>query len=110
VSNLRELQQLGAPNFLHDFIDLYLRDTEGMLATLRQAVEGAQTNQVARLAQQLEQNSQSLGADTLAALCQTLANSASASTPESIRLSLLQVEEEYARVRSALRREESPLK
>jgi CheY-like chemotaxis protein len=109
VSNLRELQQLGAPNFLHDFIDLYLRDTDGMLGTLRQAVDGEQREVVARIARQLKLNSQSLGADQLAALCQALAARADDSAPEAIKHSLSEVEEEYARVRVALRREEGPV-
>lgn len=108
LKNLRELQRLGAPNFLHDFIDLYLRDTDGLLTTLRQALDNGRTDTVAHTAQQLKRTSQSLGADALTGLCEELEASASSSALEDIRLRMARVEDEYTRVRLALQHEEGP--
>ena len=110
LSQLRELHQLGSPNFLRDLIDLYVRDAEGLLAALRRASEGGQVETLVQIANRLKGSSQSLGADMLATLCAELGAGATNNNLAQVGPLLARVEDEYARVRLALAEERNQIR
>ncbi len=57
------------PAFLTDLIDTYLTDSLDLLATMRQALSGANPEQLRRAAHSLKSNSASFGAHRLASMC-----------------------------------------
>ena len=97
------------PAFLAELIDTYLTDSVGLLATMDQAVSGANADQLRRAAHSLKSNSASFGAHGLTGLCQELEHQArdgrlegAAPLLAQVRLAFADVERELSLVRGEL--------
>jgi HPt (histidine-containing phosphotransfer) domain-containing protein len=94
----------GDPAFLVELIDIYLTDSVGLLATMRQAVSGANAVELRRAAHSLKSNSASFGAGRLAGLCQELEDQARDEPLEGAAARLVHVEAAFVEVQRELRR------
>jgi len=102
LEKVREMLGENAPQLLANVIDLYLDDVQGLLATMRTAVDQADTGALQRVAHKLKSISAVLGATALANWCEELERIGRADTTTDCRDLVLQIEAEYTRVKVAL--------
>jgi HPt (histidine-containing phosphotransfer) domain-containing protein len=91
------------PVFLAELIDIYLTDSLGLLATMQQAVSGADAAELRRAAHSLKSNSASFGARGLTGLCQELEYQAGDNILEGAAARLVHVEAAFVKVERELR-------
>jgi len=102
---LRELKADGEPDVLSELIQMFLQETPQRLAALAEAVAGPDTAATERLVHSLKGSCGTLGASRMAALCEQLEHHTQREQSERMASSLRQLEEEFARVRTALEME-----
>ena len=91
-----------APGLMAELIDLYLANTPGLLAKLRQAIAQGDAGTVDNVAHTLKSNSTRLGAVTCSELCQELEIMGQSGELKGAEGKLAQLEQEHERVRVAL--------
>jgi HPt (histidine-containing phosphotransfer) domain-containing protein len=72
ISDLRELEQAGAPGFVAELIDLFLKEAIVHLARLRDSLKNKDASLFARAAHTMKGSSGNLGAMTLSHICAEL--------------------------------------
>jgi signal transduction histidine kinase/DNA-binding response OmpR family regulator len=92
----------GDTAYVAEIIDAFLVDTPRLLLDLRQAMEQKQGDSLRRAAHTLKGSSASLGAMTLASLCQELEALGKSGTMAGVAARIAQAETEYETVRVAL--------
>lgn len=90
------------PEVANEFIDLFIDDATRYLASMRQALEQANTKQLSQAAHTLKSSSAQIGALTLSQHCQHIETLASDEALSAITSLVEQAEQEYERVYEAL--------
>lgn len=105
IAELRALEMPGAPSFLSQMIDLYLRDASGLIRELRASFTSRDMAVLHKAAHQLKGSSGNVGADELTRLSREL--QAASMDGDWTRCADLvpKVEREYASVETELRAE-----
>lgn len=110
-SALRELRELADssddPGQFGELIDLFLRELESGLASMRNALAQGDAKELAKLAHSLKGAAASMGAGRLASFCLTLEEMTRNSELERAEAELRQIESEGERVREMLEAEAS---
>jgi HPt (histidine-containing phosphotransfer) domain-containing protein len=102
LGKVREMLGENAPELLADLIDIYLDDVQGVLATMRTAVDKGDTRALQQAGHKLKSSSAVLGATALAIRCGELERIGRADTTTDCRKLVLQIEAEFTRVKLAL--------
>ena len=102
LRKVREMLGENAPQLLANVIDLYLDDVQGLLATMRTAIDQADTRALQGAAHKLKSISALLGATVLANWCDELESLDRAGMTTDWRDLVLQIETEYTSVKVAL--------
>jgi PAS domain S-box-containing protein len=105
ISGLRSLSGEDEPDFLKDLVDIYFKDAEELLATLRKAIATMDIKALEYAAHRLKGSSGNLGAMTLVGMLQKLEDTAEEGRLENGPQLLAKIETEYQRVELALRAE-----
>jgi HPt (histidine-containing phosphotransfer) domain-containing protein len=108
ISGLRSLSGEDEPDFLKDLIEIYFKDVEELLATLRKAIATLDIKAIEYASHRLKGSSGNLGAMTLVGLLQKLEDAAEEGRLEQAPQLLAKIEAEYNRVKIALRAEIAP--
>jgi HPt (histidine-containing phosphotransfer) domain-containing protein len=101
-SALRNLRDLGGDDFLGEVIDAFLADAPGLLATLRNSLDGQSDEELRRAAHTLKSNGATLGAEQFAEHCRTLEQRAKAGELDGAAELVEQIEAEYRPLEQAL--------
>ena len=101
LKGFEEVQDEGEPDLIVELIDLYLEDAPRKMASMQEAVAGADEVSLRRAAHSLKGSSASLGAFGVAALCEELEHVSKADSFRSAVALLNRLESESARVRRA---------
>jgi HPt (histidine-containing phosphotransfer) domain-containing protein len=72
ISDLRSLQSAGAPDFLTELIDLFLKEAALHMATLREALAARDAHAFERSAHTLKGSCGNLGAQAMSRICADL--------------------------------------
>jgi HPt (histidine-containing phosphotransfer) domain-containing protein len=110
LAALEELRALGesiGPEFLPDLVDLFVQDTELLLAELREAVELRDVDAVGRIAHNIKGGGGQLGARQLASSCTRLEQAAAIGSLSVSQTDLHGVEMDYVELCRALRKQMS---
>jgi len=102
LRDLRELSAESPEEFLVEVIDCYLNESPIQLEEIRETIAHTQTAALIEAAHALKSGSITIGATTLARLCQELEAIAEASNLAALPTHLHHLEAEYDRVRTAL--------
>jgi signal transduction histidine kinase/DNA-binding response OmpR family regulator len=102
LHRLRGLFASGQTEAVDQFIDLFLADTPQRLMELRQAFARRERPRLGTLAHTLKGSASNVGAERFAALSGSLEHAADAGSWETVGSCLVQVEEEFPRLRAAL--------
>jgi HPt (histidine-containing phosphotransfer) domain-containing protein len=109
ASALRELRELADssddPGQFGELIGLFLGELESGVVSMRKALAQGNAVVLSRLAHSLKGSSASMGARTLAVLCQTLEGTAKSAELQGVEAQLEQIESEVHLVREALEKE-----
>jgi HPt (histidine-containing phosphotransfer) domain-containing protein len=109
ASTLRELRELaelsGELGQFRELIDLFLRELESGLASMRKALAKEDAEGLGKLAHSLKGSSASMGAIMLASLCRILEELAKNTELQGATAQLKQIEREIYLVRETLERE-----
>jgi PAS domain S-box-containing protein len=105
IEELRGLQSPADPGFFNHLIDLFIEETPHRLAAIRTAIESSNPDALAHEAHALKGSSAHLGATRMDALCEILEAQGRAGSIGGAGAMLSVLEEEFARVRSALEAE-----
>lgn len=103
LDRLRDLQEPGEPDVAAEVIEVYLKDSAGLLESMRAAARTADAEAWARLAHRLKGGSLNVGARRLGGLCQSLEELVRAGQMDAASAALSEVEAEHARVAQALK-------
>jgi HPt (histidine-containing phosphotransfer) domain-containing protein len=102
--DLAELEAtVGDPVFVRRLISTFLDDAPGLVRTLRSSLEQSNSDELHRAAHTLKSNGRTFGAAVLASLSEELELSAKTGTLTGAGDLVTRIENEYARVDSALR-------
>ncbi|MFS8868521.1 PAS domain S-box protein [Synechococcus sp. H65.1] len=101
LASLRSM--LGSPEDWQEMVQTYQQDSQALLGSLRQALERQDAKTVAQLAHRLKGSSSTLGAKSLAQMCQELENLSRHPSPafvnwDTLKQALQRLEAEYQRV------------
>ncbi|MEK6301254.1 MAG: Hpt domain-containing protein [Acidobacteriota bacterium] len=107
ISNLRALQSQAEPNLLADLIDSFLDDSVKRIALMKGAAAAGNAGALTRAAHALKGASGIVGANRMAALCDTIEELALAGSVEGTTALITALEGEFERVRRALQAEKS---
>ena len=102
LAGLRDLQEEGEPDVLHELIGLFLADVPPQLVVLREAVEVSDARSVERIAHTLKGSCGSMGTTRMAAIGAELMDAARSEDLTAAPRLLFALEEEFGRVRAAL--------
>ncbi len=103
ADTLQELAALGGSlRFMDDLINGFLADSERLLADIHRALEDADTTAIADLTHALKGSARSVGATSLAALCQDVSRLSPAELRDRCAELKEQFRKEFERTRSAL--------
>jgi HPt (histidine-containing phosphotransfer) domain-containing protein len=106
ASTLRELRELAEscdePEQFHELIDLFLRELESGLLSMRKALVKGNAEDLAKLAHSLKGASASMGAGGLASLCSTLEETAKSTKLQGAEAQVMLIESEAYVVREIL--------
>ncbi len=107
IADLRALEAGGTPGLLRELIDLFLKEADKHLATLRSALSGRDGHQFERAAHTLKGSSGNLGAQSMSRLCGELQMIGRAADWDRAARGLADLEIEYRGVKSELEAERS---
>ncbi len=107
LAELRSLQDGGAPGFLVEIIDIYLRDAEQHVRTLRASLDAKDAPALERAAHTLKGGSGNLGAMGLSKLCGELQGVARAADWAKAAVLVPKIEAEHAASAAELRVEKT---
>jgi len=102
LDKIRALSRERGDALVEKVIAAYVDDTPQQLSTLRQAIDGMDTDNVRRIAHTLKSASANVGAETLAALCKEMEHLGRAATTEGADEILSDMEQEFQAVRHSL--------
>jgi CheY-like chemotaxis protein len=102
LDGLRALQEEGESDFVEETISLYLADAPSLIESLRQAVRQGDAAALRLAAHTLKGNSNSLGAKRMGAVSLELEKMGRSGTIEEAESLLVELENEFERVRRAL--------
>ncbi len=105
LSGLRDLQEEGEPDILAELTELFIKDMPTQLKALREAIEGGDAPSVRRVTHTLKGSCGNMGAKKMAAICAELQELGGAGDLSRAPELLGQLQEEFARVRTALEAE-----
>jgi HPt (histidine-containing phosphotransfer) domain-containing protein len=105
LASLRELQEEGEPDILHELIELFLTEVARQLVALREAVRAGDARSVVRIARVLEENSANMGARSMVALCTELEEMGRSEDLSVAPALISRLEAEFGRVRVAFQKE-----
>ena len=106
---LKKLSATTAPTLLIELIDTFLQDTTSHLQTLRKAAALSDTTALVQTAHALKGSSRYIGAQHLAAICQTLQQLGQDGCVMNAVAHIEQLADEFKRVREALEKESQVL-
>ncbi len=92
------MKSATGPDFLAELIDVYLRDSPGLIGQMREGLAAGDVDGVRRAAHSLKSNSASLGANRLAGVARELEMIARGGTLAGAEAKLTAVEAEYAQL------------
>jgi len=101
LKGFEEIQAEGEPDLVVELIDLYLEDVPRKIASMLEAVAGADGAALRSAAHSLKGSSASLGAFGAAALCEELEHVSKADSLQNTGALLTMLELELSRVRRA---------
>jgi HPt (histidine-containing phosphotransfer) domain-containing protein len=96
------LKETTGADFALELVDTFLEEAPGMLGELRDAMAAKDADRFRRVAHSLKSNSNTFGALNLAAMARELELSSAAKVSEGKSEPIDALEQEYARVSSAL--------
>jgi PAS domain S-box-containing protein len=99
---LENLRELGGDDFVWEVIDTFLADAPTLLATLRQALDDDDADDLRRAAHSLKSNGSTLGAEEFSTLCRQLEQRAKSGRLEGASELVSRIEHEYEPLRTAL--------
>ena len=102
LQSLRELAEPGEPDPLKEFVDVFLSDTPGCLARLKQTCAAKDVSAFARASHTLKGSSSNLGAERLAEFCQSLEDMAKTNSFTGAETIIQQIETEFSEVKKTL--------
>jgi len=105
IEQLRALQGADEPDVLAELVEMYLADTEPRIVELRAAVGEGRLEDAGRAAHALAGGSAVFGAEPLISVCRQLQAAAREGDGASAPALVERLQEEYDRLRNALRRE-----
>lgn len=105
LENILALQTPGAPNLLGKVIGNYFDNSQRLMESLTEAVRGADAVVIQKASHSLKSSSATLGATTLATLCQKLESMGREKIIENAGEVLLEIQAEYELVKDALQKE-----
>ena len=97
-----ELQATAGADFIVELVDTFLAEAPGLLANLRDAYAGAESERFRRAAHSLKSNASTFGATRLAALARELEHSGLAGGQQKTAAALTALEADYAKVAAKL--------
>ena len=105
LSQLRELQNIDDPALLSRVIKLYLVESPKIIGRIKQAVKQGSLIETERMSHSLKGSSANVGATALALICSDIHAAARAGNLSLSRGSMVGLDQEFARVQSALAQE-----
>jgi HPt (histidine-containing phosphotransfer) domain-containing protein len=105
IADLRALEAGGAPGLLRELIDLYVREADGHMTRLRNALESRDAHAFTRSVHTLKGSSGNLGAMQLSGICGELQTAGHAADWDRISTLLPGLEAEYRDSRAELLQE-----
>jgi CheY-like chemotaxis protein/HPt (histidine-containing phosphotransfer) domain-containing protein len=102
LHNLHQLQNEDEPDLVTEFIDLFLRDAPVRLAAMKDATLKEDPKTLEHIAHSLKSSSGSLGAMKMMDICNILEKMGREGQIKEARNTLVQIEDEFQRVREAL--------
>jgi HPt (histidine-containing phosphotransfer) domain-containing protein len=109
LDDLRTLQTPGAPSFLGELIDIFLKEAAGHLLKLRASFEGKDAALFERSAHTLKGSCGNLGAQAMSQICADLQNIGHAADWTRAAMVLPTLETEYLAVKAELEAERAKL-
>ncbi len=103
LDSIRSLQRPGRPDLFAQVVEVYLRDTPGLIAAIKKAVASGDTNSLTDAAHSLKSSSAHAGATRLGDLAKELEGRGKADRLDGAESVVADVERTYAAVRLALR-------
>ena len=105
LSQLRELQHAEDPDLLNRVITIYLAESPKIIAKMKQAVQQGSLIETERMSHSLKSSSANVGATALSALCSDIYLATRAGHMGVASDSMMALELEFARAKSALKAE-----
>lgn len=102
IAGLRELENGRGKDRMSGLVSLFLQDAESNLGRLRHGVEQEDEQTIVNTSHTLAGSAATFGARRMAELCAHLKTLVSRGGPEAVRETLVGIETEFARVRTAL--------
>ena len=109
LDDLRTLQTPGAPSFLGELIDIFLKEADGHLLKLRASYEGKDAVLFERSAHTLKGSCGNLGAQAMSQICADLQHIGQAADWPRAAMVLPVLEKEYGAVKAELEAERKKL-
>jgi len=92
------VKSMTGPAFLAELIDVFLKDSPGLINEMRSGLAAGDVESVRRAAHSLKSNSASFGANRLAAVSRELETMAKSGSLEGAESKLSEVEAEYVKL------------
>jgi CheY-like chemotaxis protein/HPt (histidine-containing phosphotransfer) domain-containing protein len=105
LQNLRALQLEGEPDPLAELVDLFLKDTPTRIAQMHTALKNSNPHDLESAAHSLKGSASNLGAQTLAATCARLMQTARNNDLTAAATLVKSVEDDFAKVKPVLAEE-----
>ncbi|MCK5439302.1 MAG: response regulator, partial [Gemmatimonadetes bacterium] len=105
LDEIRSLMTDDEPDFLRNIVDQFIKDTAKLIQEMKAALRASDASSLKVAAHTLKSSSASLGATDLSALCKQVQTIAAEGSIEPAELVVVQIENEFAGVISALRAE-----
>jgi len=96
------MKSMTGPAFLVELIDVFLKDSPGLINEMRSGLAAGEIESVRRAAHSLKSNSASFGANRLAAVSRELEMIVKSGSLEGAESKLSEVEAEYVKLRPLL--------
>ncbi|MDG4553348.1 MAG: response regulator [Candidatus Competibacter sp.] len=103
LKSIREMQRNGSPGLMERLIDLYQRGASTLLEQLRGAADTGEREELRTVAHTLKSSSANVGAMRMQRLCKELEMMARAGPVPDAMVYVMAIEQEFAKVRTALR-------
>jgi HPt (histidine-containing phosphotransfer) domain-containing protein len=99
---LKQLRDLGGDEFIAEVVDIFLADAPALIASLRSALDGQDTEELRRAAHTLKSNGSTFGAVAFSELCRTVEQRAKEGRLDGVSELLDRIEREYKVLQEAL--------